>query len=402
MRVIIHRGQHQIGGSIIEIKTENTKIIFDIGINLDENTQLDYPLISGLFEGSKEYDAVFISHYHADHIGLMDKLLKDIPVYMGENAYRIFQASNLYRHIETSFMPEFIQHGKCICIGDIEIIPYSCDHSAYDSYMFLIKKNNKAILYTGDFRANGRMDYSHLLQELPKVDVLIIEGTTLSREEARDNILESTLEEIAVGELNKHTGPCFVLMSAMNIDRLITMGNVSKRTDRMLLEDIYTAQIASVIKGGVPRPDKDNKVRVFTTDGNPERYSQLNSFGGAKIGKHAIVKEKYIMCVRPSMINYLKKLNELQSFEDGVLFYGMWKGYQEKEDIADFLQYMQEQGVKVYTLHTSGHADANTIDRLIADINPQIIMPVHTENEMWFERYRSFIRVVYDTNEIEV
>lgn len=402
MQIIIHRGQHQIGGSIIEIKTEATKIIFDIGINLDENTQSDYPIISGLFKGNKEYDAVFISHYHADHIGLMDKLVNGIPIYMGEKAYRILQASNMYRHIETKFTPTFIQHGKSIYIGDIEIIPYSCDHSAFDSYMFLVKNHGKSILYTGDFRANGRMNFSHLLTELPEVDALIIEGTTLSREEAKDNISESTLEDIAVKELNEHTGPCFVMISAMNIERLVTMGNVAKRTNRMLLEDIYTAQIANSIGENVPTPGKSRNVRVFMTDGNPERHEQLQAFGNAKIGREAIAKEKYIMCVRPSMIYYLKKLNTMQTFEDSVLFYGMWKGYQEKSEIADFLQYMTEKKVRIHTLHTSGHADTKTIDQLISDTNAKIIIPVHTEKESWFDRYKDSAKVVYNTNVIEI
>ena len=36
----------------------------------------------------------------------------------------------------------------------------------------------------------------------------------------------------------------------------------------------------------------------------------------------------FIICIRPSMINYLEKLNEISSFENGILFYSMWKGYQ--------------------------------------------------------------------------
>lgn len=407
VKVIVHRGQHQIGGSIIEIKTEDTKIIFDAGVNLDEDDEPEYPMIPGLFEGNREYDAVFISHYHADHVGLLGKILKDIPVYMGEEAYRILYQSNTYRKKETGFTPLFICHGKSVMVGDMEITPYSCDHSAYDSYMFLIKSGGKTVLYTGDFRANGRMDYSALLNELPEVDAVIIEGTTLSREEARDNISEATLEDIAVKELDKHTGPCFIMMAGTNIDRLITMGNVAKRTGRMLLEDIYTAKIAvSARQENVPKPDGD-KVRVFPTDGLPETYKMLTSFGNAKIGKYEIAnkvakEERYIMCVRASMINYIKKLNELQSFEDGVLFYGMWKGYQEKKSVAVFLRYMEEKGVKIHTLHTSGHADEKTIDRLIERIKAKVIIPVHTENERWFDRYKDSAALVYATNEISI
>src|SRR5690606_9478946 len=109
MKIIIHRGQNQIGGSIIEIATESTRIVLDAGINLDEETDLDIPKINGLFEGDKGYDALLISHYHADHVGLADWVIKGIPIYMGENAYNMLVASNEYRRIETSFKPEFIK-----------------------------------------------------------------------------------------------------------------------------------------------------------------------------------------------------------------------------------------------------------------------------------------------------
>ena len=65
MQICIHRGQNQIGGSIIEIKTDSTKIFLDVGIELDEREHIVVPQIEGLFYGEKNCDAVFISHYHA-------------------------------------------------------------------------------------------------------------------------------------------------------------------------------------------------------------------------------------------------------------------------------------------------------------------------------------------------
>ena len=37
MNIKVHRGQNQIGGSIIEISTEKARIFLDIGIELDED-----------------------------------------------------------------------------------------------------------------------------------------------------------------------------------------------------------------------------------------------------------------------------------------------------------------------------------------------------------------------------
>jgi mRNA degradation ribonuclease J1/J2 len=37
MNIHIHRGQNQIGGNIIEISTDTTKIILDVGLELDDD-----------------------------------------------------------------------------------------------------------------------------------------------------------------------------------------------------------------------------------------------------------------------------------------------------------------------------------------------------------------------------
>ena len=389
MNIRIHRGQNQIGGSIIEVSTEQARVFLDIGIELDEDKEIEIPQIEGLFCGDKNCDAVFISHYHSDHIGLVDYLLPDIPIYMGDHAYNIMKAASDYRNNDVKFTPILMKNESSIQIKDIKITPILCDHSAFDSYMLLIENEGETTLYTGDFRANGRMDFNTLLEKVPCVDNLIIEGTTLSREDDVVNIEEEQLEDIAVEYLNKHTGPAFIMMSAMNIDRVITARNIAKRTGRIFLEDIYTADISSSI--GMTTEG----VRVFMTGGD-KQFEMSQKYSDVKIGKKEIAKKPFIMCVRSSMKNYLSKLNELISFDDGVLFYGMWKGYLERPQMKEFIDYMESKGVKTHILHTSGHADSQTIDKLIRDVKPKKIIPVHTENAKWFDAYKDISIVVYD------
>ena len=381
MNVKIHRGQKQIGGSIIEVSSKNARIFLDIGIELDEDEEIKVPQIEGLFCGNPDCDAVIITHYHLDHIGLVDYLLPSIPVYIGNQAYKVMKAAYDYRDIKINFNPNLLEDGNTIQIKDIKITPILCDHSAFGSYMLLIEHNDEKTLYTGDFRANGRMDFNELLDRVPYVDTLIIEGTTLSREDAIENIEEEKLEEIAVEYLNNHSGCAFIMMSAMNIDRVITARNIAKRTNRLFLEDIYTADITTSI--GMTTDD----VRVFMTGGD-KQYEKLQKYSNVKIGKNEISKKPFLMCIRSSMKNYLVKLNELVSFEDGVLFYGMWKGYLERPETKEFIEFMESKGVNTHILHTSGHADNITINKLIEDVKPKKIYPVHTENAEWFNRYK--------------
>lgn len=321
MTVTVHRGQDQIGGSIIEVRSDAARIILDIGAQLDEDTP-QAPPIAGLFRGRPTYDGVFITHYHSDHVGLAEQLLPGIPVYMGEKATAVYTAAAAYRGKPGLAPAGILRSGESIQIGDIRVTPYLCDHSAYDSYMLLVTCRGKNLLYTGDFRSNGRKSFAALLRRLPPVDVLITEGTTLSRAAAAP-VTEQELEQAACRALQSTDAPAFICMAATNLDRCVTAYKAARKSGRLLLQDVYTAAIAEAAGGSIPRPQIFAGVRVFLTSPSQKQVDLLHRWPGAKIGRRGIAGENFLMCVRPSMARYLEKLDEICPFAGGVLFYSM-------------------------------------------------------------------------------
>ena len=399
MEINIIRGQNQIGGSIIEISSKNAKIILDIGSNLDDK-KIIVPEIEGLFKGESKYDGVLISYYHGDHIGLATKILPEISIYMGEKSYEIHKVSNEYIGKEYLKEPKTFKTEEEFLIGDIKIIPYLCDHSAFDSYMFLLDCEGKKILYTGDFRSNGRKSFEPLLRKLPKVDVLITEGTNLSNDKiGKINLTEKELEKRGIELLEGNDRPVFVLMAGTNIDRLVTFYKIANTTKRLFLLDTYAGQITATIGGNIPNPRTFSNVRIFLT--NQDKYEILKNYPKTKIGKNEIASKNFMMCVRPSMKKYLESYPNEFSFEGCTLFYSMWEGYKKQEDMKEFLKFMEEKGVKIISLHTSGHADEKDFDKLIKKVEPEIIIPIHTENSEWFKRYEN-CEVICDKNIIKI
>ena len=382
MEIVIHRGENQIGGNIIEISTDKTRILLDVGRELDEE-EVCLPDIDGLFD-VPAFDAVFISHYHGDHIGLAYYIDKSIPIYLGEASTRIVQAADAYKRTETIRPAGFLIHGKPIRVGDITVTPFLCDHSAFDSYMLLCEADGETILYTGDFRANGRKSFDRLLHDLPgKVDKLICEGTTLSRE-GYIPVTEAELEEQAVAMFKETKSPVFVLQSSANIDRIVTMYRAAKRTGRIFLQELFMAELATAAGSSIPNPAFDD-VYAFIT--NPKRYEELTKY--RRIGKDGITKSRFVMCVRTSMLRYMQSLSEQMPFDGGLLIYSMWSGYRRQPEMDAFLRTCEEMGLRVVELHTSGHADADTICKLIANVHPGEVIPVHTENAAWFQIIKS-------------
>ena len=399
MEINIIRGQNQIGGSIIEVSSKNTKIILDVGSNLDDK-EIVVPKIEGLFKGEAKYDGVLISHYHSDHEGLATKILPEIPIYMGEKSYEIHKITREYIKKEYLKEPKTFKADEEFLIGDIKITPYLCDHSAFDSHMFLLECEGKKILYTGDFRSNGRKYFEPLLRKLPKVDVLITEGTNLSNDKiGKINLTEKELEKKGIELLEGNDRPVFVLMAGTNIDRIVTLYKIANATKRLFLIDTYVGVITDTIGGNIPNPRTFFNVKIFQTSSS--KHDILENYPKNKIWKNKIAKSNFLMCVRTSMKKYLENYPKEFSFEGCTMFYSMWEGYKKQEDMKEFLKFMEEKGVKIISLHTSGHADEKDFDKLIKKVEPEIIVPVHTENSEWFKRYEN-CEVIYDKNIIRI
>ena len=399
MEINIIRGQNQIGGSIIEISSKSTKIILDVGSNLDDK-EIVVPEIEGLFKGEAKYDGVLISHYHSDHEGLATRILSEIPIYMGEKSHEIHKVTREYIKKEYLKEPKTFKPEEEFLIGDIKITPYLCDHSAFDSHMFLLECEGKKILYTGDFHSNGRKFFQSLLNKLPKVDALITEGTNLSNDKiGKINLTEKELEKKGIEILEGNDRPVFVLMAATNIDRIVTFYKIANATKRLFLLDTYAGQITATIGGNIPNPRTFFNVKIFQTSSS--KHDILENYPKNKIWKNKIAKSNFLMCVRTSMKKYLESYPNEFSFEGCTLFYSMWEGYKKQENMKEFLKFMEEKGVKTISLHTSGHADEKDFDKLIKKVEPEIIVPIHTENSEWFKRYEN-CEVICDKNIIKI
>lgn len=371
----ILRGQDKIGENLIEISYGGTKILVELGKALDGGDELDDTEKAVI---ATKYDAVVVSHYHADHAGLME-YKKDCPVYIGCGAYRIISAMSEYRNKQIADNVTTYKNGRPFAVGGIKITPFLCDHSAFDSYMLLFEAGRESILYTGDFRFHGRKNSDELLSRLPKkVDTLICEGTNVGN--TKPCFSETELEDKLVEIMRGSTKPMFVLQSGTNIDRLVSVYRASKRSGRILYEDNYTALIASAAGGKIPRPDIFNDVVAFTPvivrGKRKDMFFEFDNKCG--LTKIANGTKRYTMTVRPSMLGYIKKLSAKTDLSGATLVYSMWSGYKENEDTAEFLNAVQSLGMNIVDLHTSGHASAEDIELLKKTVHADEYVTVHT------------------------
>lgn len=370
----ILRGRDKIGENLIEMTSGETRVLVELGKALDGGEELDDMEKKVL---STKYDAVIVSHYHADHAGLIGQK-RDCPVFVGAGARRILDTMSAYDGRTLGDNIKTYRDGQPMWVGNIKITPYLCDHSAYDSYMLLFEAGGRSVLYTGDFRFHGRKNGEKLLEKLPKhVDTLITEGTNVGAD--KPCFSERELEMHAVELMKSTDKPIFVLQSASNIDRIVSFYRAAKRVGRVFYEDVYTAYIAAAAGGSIPRPDFFKDVYAFTPRRVTGRRREMlleikNRRGMARIAKG----EPYVMLVRPSMADYLKKLAQRADISGGILIYSMWSGYREQPSVKQFSDTARELGLTEHTLHTSGHASAEDIEKLKQHVHADETVIVHT------------------------
>lgn len=372
MNIIIHRGTNQIGGSVTEINTNSARIFVDLGSELPDengNDQQERLTLDGVTAGQVNCDAILFSHYHGDHIGMLSKVLPDIPMFMGSAAKEIYlvlqkrMRDGISDKVET--INTYTQNNK-FSIKDIDITPFSVDHSAYDAYMFLIEAEGKRILYTGDYRNHGFRGKG-LLPTLKKyigqIDVLITEGTILSRDD-KDCISEQDVQMQEKEFLNKFKY-VFVVCSSTNIDRI---GGLYQATPRgkYFICDSYQKDVLNIVEKAAGH------------------FSPLYQFRKAlSYGENLKMKMEnlgFCMLVR-SGNNFRNILDYYREYhnEETLVIFSMWKGYLNQP--GNLMLNMIAGFKNVEYLHSSGHATTQTIIDVCNAVSPrQAIIPIHSTN----------------------
>lgn len=371
MKIVVHRGAEQIGGCAVEIQTQKARVLIDLGQELpksgEEQALLSLP---GITTGDAECDGVFFTHYHGDHIGLLDTILPNIPVYIEAASKDI--CVRLYRRLAIhdpaysavidrleSAIPLIPLHP--VQIEDLRITPFTVDHSAYNACMFLIEREGKKILHTGDFRTHGfrgKGVLSVLRRYVGQVDVLITEGTNLGRPEA-NTVTEHDLSRQAA-EYLKRWKNVFVLCSSTNIDRLAGLYAAARRVKKPFICDGYQADI----------------LRTVTSYGGKRSslydFSHVLTYGDNLL---PLMREKGF-CMPVRVNDRFHSIMGCFPKEESILLYSMWAGYQERD--PKLKQFVSEYHWEYF--HTSGHASKTQLQLVCREVMPRIgVIPIHTE-----------------------
>ena len=127
-------------GNSTFIKTENTKILIDLGVT---KSYIEEKL-KEIEEEPKEISAILITHTHVDHIQGLKVFLKkyDPKLYVTEKIKSLL--------VEYGIEADYVICDKNFSIGDIDVEIIKTSHDAPGSVGFIISSGDKSLVYITD------------------------------------------------------------------------------------------------------------------------------------------------------------------------------------------------------------------------------------------------------------
>lgn len=385
VRLTVHRATHQIGGNCIEIATGGHSIVLDVGRPLDALNDAT-GLLPRTLDLKAPMDGVLISHPHQDHYGLLEETPDTWPVFCGEATKRLIQlTSGIFgKPINRDFRSW--KSGSPFEVGPFRITPFLTDHSAFDAHMLLIEVEGKRIFYSGDFRTHGRKSVlvDRLMATPPRdIDVLLMEGTNLGSD--KPCVSEEDLESDFEALFRQTKGRVFVSWSAQNIDRTVTLFRASVKSGRILVVDLYTAQVLEILGefGRLPQPTWSGMrvvvtsamARMYRRNGDEAFVERMVPFGmSAK--KMTANPEKWVVMVRPSLMRDYARNGVAPNASD-AWSWSMWRGYLENDEGRSVQKWFENGGSRAAHIHTSGHASPGDLKAFANSVKPRWLVPIH-------------------------
>jgi len=290
-----------------------------------------------------------------------------------------------------------------------EISAHPVDHSLYGANAYILR-GDITVAYTGDFRLHGKNGDStrEFVRQAKEASVLITEGTRVSRE---DSVNGETTTEQSVCEVCRETvesSPGLVVadFSARNFERLESFQEIAEKTGKELVvpaKDIYMLEALACTDNAC----KMDSIRIYNEIGNKSRKWEqevVRPLYGDRYLDHAAIRDnpdnfilcfslfdmKHLLDIKPNGGTYIYSACEAFSEEMEIDFVRLWHWLErlnikpagfsvEKEDGGEYKPCFDKR------FHASGHASREDIAWVIDQIDPNYIVPIHTEAKDWFD-----------------
>ena len=314
------------------------------------------------------------------------------------------------------------EFGKPFKVGGLEVVAYEVDHSLPGATAYLIHASEGTILYTGDYRFHGYLGDKtrEMIEKVSEEDVSIVitEGTRITEEGGTSETEVYTRAKQLAENTN---GLVVATFPARDLTRLSTFHKIACETGRKLVIDFSQAYLLEQYRRFSDRyPDSDDpNICLFAARkswGIAGRTDVESNIAGLCYPSnicdqdYSTWEREYLH--RDNTVNYL----DLQDQNRYILVCSYFQlnqlidikpvsGSKYLRSITEpFSDEMRLDAERVHNwlnllklelhgmgsedkLHASGHASGREVKETLEQINPKMIIPIHTEKPDHLKQY---------------
>ena len=401
------------------------------------------PDIEGLYRGDylrhmsreeeeRKIDAVFLSHAHADHSHYIHFLRFDIPIYCTRITKTILQcleetgASSLSDFTSACEAFQFYENKKGglsrvtkrnkgyvhdrdfrimtprtkVKIKDFEVEMVPVDHSLPGACGYIVYSDEGNLVYTGDIRFHGsKAEQSRRFVENAKSvkpKWLLCEGTRIdSTKKDSEQTVQDRISEI----ISQAEGLVFVEHPARDLDRVNSIFESVKDNNREFVVNLKLAYLLAALGDDAPFSLDDIKIFVPKKSWGlickPGFDCKLVEQDYSTWEREFINRENSVTCqdlcedpLRYVVSMSLWEMNQLTDIKpkNAIWIKSSCDAFCDEMKIDEERKnkWLAHFNIKKYSTHASGHASGDEIKEMIAMINPEILIPIHTEKPNFY------------------
>ena len=333
--IIALGGFGEVGRSCFLLVTDESKVIFDCGINPYSRDRITaMPRFDILGIKMYDIDAVVISHAHLDHTGFLPALFKygySGPVYCSDPTVHLMyvlhkdfiEESGSHAFYSIKEIEKMILHTIPLTFGsvtdispDIKITLANSGHIIGSSIIHIhIGNGDHNLVYSGDLKFGRTYSLDNAVWNFPRVETLIIEGTYGGRQdvfphrdEADATLIESLNKTIIEGGKVLLPVPSVGLPQELmlTINRYMTLGKIKRSS--ILIEKII-AETTSIYDSYIQYLSKELQTVLSQSNENPLRPDNLKTIDSSNLdaGPAVILAPSSMLNGGPS-VHYLKQI----------------------------------------------------------------------------------------------
>ncbi|WP_179394754.1 MBL fold metallo-hydrolase [Lacticaseibacillus absianus] len=370
-------GLATIGGNIVEFTQGDSRVIMDFGVAADLSDETVASAIAAgklpnvpdllLPDHADDYahEALFISHLHIDHMGALQYLQRDIPVYLSAPSYRLYQTLITLGLEAPVANLHPLPAETPLTVGQFTVTGYPSDHDEPGAMALLVHDGHRYYGHSGDVRLNGphrdRVDHWADVFATKKLAMFLLEGTTFSfdtdtpvEDQAHPSapLTEATLVTQLTAQLRTAKALVAINPYNRNYERLANLQAAAHAAGREMVWEPVDAEILTTMTGTAPDQVIDQTVTRDALKAAPAHYLLETTFAHRDWLADLPVSA-YVHTNGEPLGDYDPRFAQLQAF-------------------------LQAHQIPLTFLSCTGHATRTDLIALAQHVAPQVIVPWHT------------------------